>query len=381
MAKSIESPSSATANYRFPAIRPLLPAVEAWIEFLEVAYDRRWFSNFGPVLTKFEEELTTYFCHDGEAMTCANSATSSLAAALIALDVRGPVAVPAFTFPATASAVLMAGAEPVVLDVELESWALSASLLEQFLEAQLCEAVILVAPFGLKRDFSPHLEICRDRGIPVVIDNAAGLNEMPEPLSEENHFEVYSLHATKPFPIGEGGVVRSHASQCPALRRALNFGLEAGQAQPGAWGINGKLPEVSAAIGRAVLRNFEEILVRRRSGAEHFIELLSHYEGLQFPADPSLSPWQVFPLRMPSAEEAESFVERAAECGLQIRWSYKPTVDHWPRTRKPAPCPNGETLSQQIVTLPIYSDMTEEEQTGILEIVAETLDKVLLRPG
>jgi dTDP-4-amino-4,6-dideoxygalactose transaminase len=377
MVKSLEALPPTRADYRFPAIRPSFPPVEEWIRFCEPAYDRRWFSNFGPVLEKFEAELTRSICHEEESITCANSATSGLAAVLIALGVRGPVTVPAFTFPATASAVLMAGAEPMILDVELESWALSASLLEKFLGTQSCDAVVLVAPFGLKRDFSRHLEICRGRGIPVVIDNAAGLSEMGSPLSEENHFEVYSLHATKPFPIGEGGAIRSHASQSSALRRALNFGLEAGRAQPGAWGINGKLPEISAAIGRAVLRNFAEVLARRRSAAGRYIELLRHYEGLRFPTDPSLSSWQVFPVRISSAEAAESFVEKAARRGLQIRWSYKPTADHWPRTRKPAPCPNGETLSEQIVTLPIYSDMTAEEQTAILEIVAETLDAVL----
>lgn len=376
MAQSIRASPSAT-GYRFPAIRPSLPAVDEWIGFLNPSYQRRWFSNFGPVLEKFETELAACFCHKGESITCANNATSGLAATLIALEVQGPVVVPAYTFPATVSAVLMAGAEPNILDVELESWALSARLLEKFVATQPCKAVILVAPFGLKRDFSRHLEICRERGIAVLIDNAAGLSEIGEPLREENHFEVYSLHATKPFPIGEGGAIRSHATQTSALRRALNFGLEAGQAQPGAWGINGKLPEVSAAIGRAVLGSYEETLHRRRSAARRYIDFLEQYQQLVFPADPMLLPWQVFPLRLPSAAAAEIFVAQSALRGLQIRWSYKPTVDHWPRTRSPAPCPNAETLSQQIVTLPIYSDMTEAEQNGILEIVAETLEEAL----
>ncbi len=99
-------------NYRFPAIRPLLPSVAEWSGYLDRSYSQRWFSNFGPLVRQFEAELSTRFCHAEEAIVCANSATSGIAAALIALDIQGPVVVAAYTIPATGSAVLMAGAEP-----------------------------------------------------------------------------------------------------------------------------------------------------------------------------------------------------------------------------------------------------------------------------
>ena len=84
-------------------------------------------------------------------------------------------------------------------------------------------------------------------------------------------------------------------SQEEALRRALNFGLEAGRARSGCWGINGKLPEVSAAVGLAVLRTFETIIRHRRTAAQVYIQLLSEYNELNFPTEARLSPWQVFP--------------------------------------------------------------------------------------
>ena len=67
--------------------------------------------------------------------------------------------------------------------------------------------------------------------------------------------------------VGEGGAIRSRASQAEALGRALNFGLKRGSVPGGSWGINGKLPEVSAAIGLAVLEDFDRIIAHRHATA------------------------------------------------------------------------------------------------------------------
>lgn len=364
-------------KFRFPAIRPLFPPPSAWVPYFQRSYSERWFSNFGPVASQFETALTEKFCHGNEIITCANSATSGIAAALVALDVQGSVVVPAYTFPATAAAVLMAGAEPAIIDVELDTWVPSLDRLEQVVSSQKIAAIVLVSPFGIRQDFSRHLSACLERQIPVVIDSAAGLGPRTAPLPDEGCFEVYSLHATKAFPIGEGGAIRSQAEQKTAVRRALNFGLEAGTAVPGCWGINGKLPEVSAAVGLAVLSEFDAVVQHRQAIAARYIDCLREYPRLVFPTHPERSPWQIFPVLLPTAGAAEGFRRRAGTRGLQIRWSYKPTLDNWPRTRRTAACRNAQSLAERMVTLPVYSDMTEDELSEILDIVRASLDHSL----
>lgn len=365
-------------KFRYPAIRPLVPPPAAWLPLLQPSYDERWFSNFGPVVKQFEKALTErYGCAD-ECFITASSATSGLAAALIALGVEGDVLLPAYTFPATAAAVLMAGADPVLLDVEMDSWVPSAAVLGDCLASEEIGAVLLVSPFGIRRDFSAQAALCRKYRVPVIIDNAAGLGPRASPLTDEHCFEVYSLHATKAFPIGEGGAVRARTAQARTLQRALNFGLEGGIAIPGAWGINGKLPEIGAAIGLAILREFDAVVRHRQEIAACYMELLRRFPQVCFPTDPEDAPWQVFPLLLPSAEVAQDFMERAATQGLQIRWSYRPALDQWPRTRRLMDCPNARALSSRMVTLPIYSDMTAGERDEIMHIVQATLDSVLL---
>ena len=94
----------------------------------------------------------------------------------------------------------------------------------------------------------------------LIIDNAAGLGVArgQSALSGKNEAvrEVFSLHATKPFGIGEGCAIFAPYSKVPSLRAAMNFGLQShsanGEVQRPYWGINGKMSEVHAAIGLAV---------------------------------------------------------------------------------------------------------------------------------
>jgi dTDP-4-amino-4,6-dideoxygalactose transaminase len=364
-------------KFRFPFIRPVVPPVARWAHYLEPAYRTKWFTNFGPVVHQFETELSKRLCHPDEVITTANNCTSGIAAALIARNVSGTVLVPAFTFPATVSAVIMARAEPCVLDVDRDTWCLSASSLEKTLDSEKCGAVVLVAPFGLRQNFTRHFEVCAQHGVPVLIDNAAGLDSKGTPLSHGSCFEIYSLHATKPFGIGEGGAIRSRTREAEALRRALNFGLRRGSVPGGSWGINGKLPEVSAAIGLAVLEDFDGIIAHRQSTALRYIDLLKDFDTLDYPMKADRVSWQAFPVLLPSAEIANQFIEGTAAASLQVRRGYYPSLEDWPGTRKLAACPNARSLAERIVALPIYSDITEDELSHIIGIVRRCLQKML----
>jgi dTDP-4-amino-4,6-dideoxygalactose transaminase len=252
----------ATFKHRF--VVPCMPDVSAYAPYLDEAHAAGVFSNFGPLAVRFEAAVLARYGGASEAAVTAANATVGLSAALIAAGVRGPVLVPGFTFPASLGAVRAANLEPVVVDVDAVTWATSADLIEQALDRPAgcrdscrtgCEggcradAVMLVAPFGMRTDFSEAIRVCRARGLTVVIDNAAGLGIARQPLcGDPGVYEVFSLHATKTFAVGEGGVVVCHASKDAAVRGALNFALKTNGAPDGPfWGFNGKLSELHAA--------------------------------------------------------------------------------------------------------------------------------------
>lgn len=303
----------------------------------------------------------------------ASSCTSALAAVLIALDARRTVLFPAFTFPATPASIIMAGATPAALDVDEDQWTVSPENLERGLRQEDCDAVVLVAPFGMAQDFRSHFELCDQYGVPVIVDNAAGLGGPRNPLANENVFEVYSLHATKVFAIGEGGAIRARETQHGRLHRALNFGLQSGAPTEGAWGINGKLPEVMAAIGLAVLENLDEALEKRRAMVESYIQIFSDSSSIKFPLDVSRAPWQTFPVLFPEPEESETFVREVNHHGVEVRRYYRPSLDTWPRVKKLQECPVARRLGESMVCLPVYSDLSSSEAPDLFSAVEASL--------
>src|SRR5688572_24835734 len=95
------------SSIRFPATRPELPAVADWAPFLEDAYRANWFTNFGTLARRLEDHLAGAWGFDQTVCVLASSGTAACAAPLIARGIGGKVLLPAFTFPATLSAVKM----------------------------------------------------------------------------------------------------------------------------------------------------------------------------------------------------------------------------------------------------------------------------------
>jgi dTDP-4-amino-4,6-dideoxygalactose transaminase len=354
-------------HFRFPAMRPSIPPPERWLDYLQKSYAARWFANFGPVVRDFEERLSARFAAPGEVMLTANNCTSAITAALIALKARGDIVVPAFSFAATASGVMVAGARPLIVDVDAHEGILDAGLLEEVLRARKIGAVVMVIPFGIACDLTRQLDICAKHGVPVVIDNASGLGGPVVPL-RENSMEVYSMHATKPFAVGEGGAIRTDPQMVQALRHALNFGLEHGTPL-GGWGVNGKMPEVLAAVGMAVLDEYDEVLGIRQSVAQNYIDLLAPFESLKFRGAAADAPWHGFPVQLPSSDSVETLVGYLASRSVDIRRYYRPSLEDWPGTTKIGPSPKARHHADTTITLPVYSDMNVDE----FEVLARIL--------
>jgi dTDP-4-amino-4,6-dideoxygalactose transaminase len=358
-------------EYRFPIVRPNLPAPKAWSRLLEEVYASRQFSNFGPLASRLERALRAAFGAEEGACVLTCNATAGLAACLVSQAIDGAVLVPAFTFPASASAVLMAGAKPLVMDVDRDNWIVSPSVLAETLGVTKAPAVMLVAPFGISQDFHEHIEVCRRHDALLVLDNAAGLGAPRQHVEKAPKvFEVFSMHATKPFAVGEGGIIFMNGMHEGNVREALNFALRSYD-RPGGprWGINGKMSEFHAAIGLAQMEIYELQGQARQLFIECYVDMLSEFAELVYPVDASRSLWQFFPVLLPSAAAATRLIARAAESGLEIRNYYRPSLSRWPGIECAHPCPVSEDLSERMCCLPVYSDASETERYEVLDIV------------
>jgi dTDP-4-amino-4,6-dideoxygalactose transaminase len=245
-----EQPQAAPAT--LAVARPRLPSAEAILPYLQRLDEARWYSNFGPLLLELEQRIAGRFPANAEVVTVVN-ATQALTLALQAMDLTpgGYVILPAWTFVATAQAVIQAGLRPWFVDVDPETWMLDpaqvAALSPQVRREAV--AVIPVCAFGAMPDLGAWRAF-RDRtGLPVLIDAAAAFDT----LADAGLPAVVSLHATKVLGLGEGGfLVSDDAAFAHRVRLKTTFGFW-GSRDAQVTATNAKLSEYAAAVGLAAL--------------------------------------------------------------------------------------------------------------------------------
>jgi dTDP-4-amino-4,6-dideoxygalactose transaminase len=356
---------------KIPFIRPTMPAPERWLPHLAQSYAQRMYSNSGPAALRLEAALTAKYGAGREAVLLAN-ATAGLTAALMAAGVRGSVLVPAFTFSASAHAILQAGCTPVFCDVAPDTWELTPEILERALSRTRLAAVMPVRAFGLCRDIAPLVETAGRHGLPVILDSAAALGGRLESgtyAGGQGLMEVFSLHATKVFGVGEGGVLFCTPEMKERVKRVCNFGQERGEILEA--GLNGKMSEFHAAVGLAVLEEIDQSIAHRQRVAARYREGLYSLSWLHHPEACGQAPYQTYPLLVDTAVRVEQVVAGCAVRGVELRRYYRPALHLAPAF---AGFPNldplcAEDLASRMLCLPIYSDMNSAEQERVLEAV------------
>jgi dTDP-4-amino-4,6-dideoxygalactose transaminase len=359
---------------KFPLIRPVMPPPEAWLPYLQTAYDRRYFTNFGPNEQLLSARLAERFGQPGGEVVLASSATAALTAALIAMDVHGTVIVPGFTFPATVQAVIAAGCRPLVLDVDPETWELSARDVEKAINLMPIAAIMPVRVFGFVRDQTDLVSVAERHGLPIIFDSAAALGHTRFPVgaSYPRYVEVFSLHATKSFAVGEGGATLCSPKIAARIRKAMNFGLNEDRSFGD--GLNGKMSEFQAAVGLAALDMLDPLLRRRREMAEFYEKLLRPLNSVSLAPETQNCPWAVYPVLTAPGTNVPALMEHAAVHGLQLRRYYHPSIRRGYRGSQSTPgylandLPVSELLSEHMICLPVYADVSDSEKTELSRI-------------
>jgi dTDP-4-amino-4,6-dideoxygalactose transaminase len=354
-------------------IRPVVPEPEAWLPYLRRSYDDRVFSNTGPAARRLEAALAERWAGPDREVVLTASCTTGLAAALLALGATGDVVVPAFTFPATAHAVRQSGCRPVFCDVSPDTWELDPEALATVLRRHPASAVVHVRAFGFCRDVTDVAAVASRHGARVVVDAAAALGGRfadGRPVGGQGDVEVFSMHVTKVFGVGEGGAIFAAREHAERVRRACNFGLADGDVTMA--GVNGKLSDVHAAIGLAVLDRIDDVVARRQEVGRRYARHLADVPWATPASDVGAPPLQTFPLLVDTSARAAALVEHCRRRGVELRRYYAPALH---LTSAFASCERGrlevaERLAARMVCLPVHSDMTDVEIATVLGAVA-----------
>ena len=329
----------------------------------------------GPRTREFEEAWAAY-CGVRHAVFMANG-TVALEAALVALGIAkgDEVIVPSFTFNATASAILRAGARPVFVDVRVEDFNLDPDLVEAALTART-RAIMPVHLYGLMADMAPLQAIAERRGLLILEDaaQAHGATYRGRRAGSLGAAAMFSLYATKNITTAEGGFVTTDDDGvADRLRLHRNHGMDR-RYHHAALGTNLRPTDIAAAIGLVQLGRLDERNEVRRRNAMRLNEGLRGYLTPRVPAGRE-HVWHQYTVRFPG--ERDRVAAALAERGIGTMIYYPIPVHRQPYLEEFLPgagrqsLPVTERLASEVLSLPVRPDLSEAELEAIIAAVSE----------
>lgn len=345
--------------------------------------------SLGPKLLEFENSFASYIGR--KRAIAVNSGTSGLFLSMLALGI-GPgdeVITTPFSFIASASSIMMAGAAPVFVDIDPVSLNLDAAKIEPKITDRT-RAVLPVEVFGNPADFDKICDVAQKHNLIVVEDSCEALGSAldTKKAGAFGTMSVFGFYPNKQITTGEGGVILTDdgklADLCVSLRNQ-------GRAKAGGWlgherlGYNFRLSDIACALGIVQLSRLDEIKDKRRQVAKWYQEILEQDERLIVPVEAEgceLS-WFVFVVLLAerfTLEQRNEILKAMTEKSIQVS-NYFPPVHLQPFMAerlgyKEGDFPVTESVSKRTIALPFYNKLTKEQVATVCTELKLILDKV-----
>ena len=265
--------------------RPAAPDRAAFDAMMDAVWERRWFTNDGPLVQELERRLSAFL--DVPHCVLTSNATAGLDLVMQCLGIRGEVLLPSYTFISTAHLLALRGLTPVFCEVGTDMALDPADAAARLTERT--DAVVATHVWGSPCDIDGLGALCDAAGIPLLFDaaHAFGARHRGHPLGRFGRAEVFSLHATKAFHTCEGGLITTcDAALAEQLRLARNFGFS-GSDRVDCTGVNAKMSELHAAMGLANLDAFPATRAAARAVHAAYRDGLAGLTGLRLKCPPA----------------------------------------------------------------------------------------------
>ena len=355
------------------ALEPLLPEVAS--RQRAVLEGGRYI--LGPEVEAFESEFARYV----GANRCVGLAdgTDALVIGLRALGVQpgDEVVVPAFTFFATAEAVVILGATPVFCDVDPETWCMTAATAEPAI-GERTRALVPVHIFGNPAPIPELMELARPRGVGVLEDaaQAHGAELSGTKAGALGDAAAFSFFPSKNLGgFGDGGALTTNDSEVADAAALLRTRGSKDKRTFNEVGYNSRLDELQAAGLRVLLPHLPEwVGARRRAAAAYADAGLPESTRAQRETVDGSSAWHVFAVASP---ERDRLAAALADTGIEARPYYEtplyrqPALERWAPS---SPLPETERICSQVLALPMGSALPEGAPAEVAGAIRAALD-------
>lgn len=358
---------------------PLLPPLEEFIPYLEQIWDNKFLTNGGQFHQQLEKALADYL--GVEHLCLFSNGTLALLTALQALRITGEVITTPYSFVATSHSLLWNGLTPVFADIDPVTCNIDPAKLEQLI-TPATSAILPVHCYGIPCDVDGIQKIADAWGLKVIYDaaHAFGVKKEGQSVLNCGDLSILSFHATKVFNTFEGGaIICPDARMKQRIDYLKNFGF-ADETTVVAPGINAKMNEVQAAFGLVQLQHIDGALAARADIYTRYCELLSDIDGIEVFRAPDNVEWNhaYFPIIVNDAYPIgrDQLYDVLKEVNIYSRRYFYPLISSFSMYRhlpsaSPQNLPVAEGISQKILCLPIYPDLTQDDQDRVVAMIRQ----------
>jgi len=342
--------------------------------------------SLGPKVVEFEQAFAKYI--GAKRAVAVNSGTSGLFLCMLALGI-GPgdeVITTPFTFIASATTIMMAGAKPVFVDIDPVNLNIDATKIESRI-TEKTKAILPVEVFSNPSGLDKVCEIAAKHNLFVIEDSCEALGSAlnGKKVGTLGTMSVFGFYPNKQITTGEGGMIVTNddrlADICVSLRNQ-GRAKRCDYMEHERLGYNFRLSDINCALGIVQLSRIDEIKAKRRQVAKWYQEMLADDDRLLVPAEPNdcdMS-WFVFVVRLTDGftiEQRDQILHQMRNHNIEVSNYFQPVhlmpfmVEQF--GYKPGDFPITESVSSSTIALPFYNNLTKDE----VAIVCQTLKKVL----
>ena len=359
--------------------RPVLPTIEEVTEKLKDIWSAKWLTNNGPQHSMLEAELEKFL--KVPYLSLFNNGTIALIVACQSLRLSGDVITTPFTFAATPHVLSWNNIQPIFCDVDKETMNIDAEKIESMITPRTT-AILPVHVFGTPCNVEKIQEVADRYGLKVIYDaaHAFGVEIGGEGIGNFGDISMFSFHATKLYHTVEGGALTHNDKNLkPRIDLLKNFGIK-NEDEVVMPGINGKLNEVSAAIGRIMLNYVADERQKRIALHEVYNSELAEVEGVKLMpkvADNVKLNYQYYVIRIDEkifGKSRDEVYDEFKKYNVYTRKYFHPLCSEFTCYRqlnsaRKENLPIANKIADQVLSMPMYGELSADDVKKICDIL------------
>jgi dTDP-4-amino-4,6-dideoxygalactose transaminase len=349
-----------------------LPDRERYKHYIDEIYANGWITNNGPLVKQLEERLAKYLGVRNIILVA--NGTAALEIAYRTLDLKGFAVTTPFSFVATTSSLVTNGLLPIFADIDSKTLNIDPNKIEQQITSNT-SAIVATHVFGNVCDVEAIDKIAKKYNLKVVYDGAHAFNVKykGQPILNYGDISTLSFHATKIFHTIEGGaLIINDDLLVKRARYLINFGIKNQEEIP-ELGINAKMNEFEAAMGLCMLDEIEGVKQKRESVVARYEGALRGLVQLQKCNPDATRNYSYFPVIFESEMVLKRVQSALNKNDIFPRRYFYPSLDSLKYIEPKQYMPIARDIASRILCLPLYPDLTEEQQDCIISIIQGAL--------